>query len=275
MQRDFGFQFQKIFDTQLAARILGWKQVGLAAILEQNFAQISNKQMQRADWGQRPLTKEHIEYARMDTHYLIALRDQLLIDLKRTERLAEANAGFAMLSNLNYHERPPTERSFWQMKGSHQVPRAQTAILEKLWGWREKMAQRQDRPPFRIARDPVLIEIATRSSSLHVLQDLKQISGLSEHQIHRYGPALLRAIAKGRKSSLPKLPEQKSRFDLIPDRPTQARYDALRRWRTRTARVRNVDSDIVLSIDLALNCKAFATLTPGRQKRMQMISYRF
>jgi len=252
MQRDFSFHFQNVFDTQLAARILGWKRVGLAAILEQNFDQISNKQMQRADWGQRPLTQEHIEYARMDTHYLIALRDRLLDDLKRQGHLDEAKAGCEMLSKINYHERPPSERSFWQMKGSHKVPREQTAILEKLWGWREREAQRQDRPPFRIARDEVLIEIAAHSASIQSFHDLKQIRGLSEHQAHRYGRPLLRAVEKGRKSPLPKLPEPKSRLDLIPDKPTQSRFDALRRWRTRVAQIRNVDSDIILSNNLLL-----------------------
>jgi ribonuclease D len=74
LYRNFGFTFPKIFDTQLAARILGWKQVGLAAILEAQFGLVSDKRMQRTNWGKRPLTAEQIAYAQMDTHYLPILR---------------------------------------------------------------------------------------------------------------------------------------------------------------------------------------------------------
>ena len=76
LQREHQFSFGQIFDTQLAARIMGWKKVGLAAILEKYFGVISNKHMQRTNWGRRPLTPEQIAYAQMDTHYLPALREQ-------------------------------------------------------------------------------------------------------------------------------------------------------------------------------------------------------
>ena len=74
LQRDFSFRFHHIFDTQLAARILGWQKVGLAKMLESNFGLISDKRMQRTNWGKRPLTPQQISYAQMDTHYLPALR---------------------------------------------------------------------------------------------------------------------------------------------------------------------------------------------------------
>ena len=76
LKRDYGFEVINIFDTMSAARTLGWPQVGLAAILNLHFGVTMNKKYQRADWKRRPLTPEQLDYARLDTHYLVALRDR-------------------------------------------------------------------------------------------------------------------------------------------------------------------------------------------------------
>ena len=78
LRRDYHFEFTNIFDTMSAARTLGWPQVGLAAILDTHFGVTLNKKYQRADWKRRPLTPEQLDYARLDTHYLVALRDRQL-----------------------------------------------------------------------------------------------------------------------------------------------------------------------------------------------------
>ena len=78
LRRDYGFEFTNLFDTMSAARTLGWPQVGLAAILETHFGVTMNKRFQRADWKRRPLTPEQLDYARLDTHYLLALRERQL-----------------------------------------------------------------------------------------------------------------------------------------------------------------------------------------------------
>ncbi len=86
LEREFGFSIANVFDTQLAARILGWQHAGLAAILEECFGAVSDKRMQRTNWSKRPLTPEQIAYAQMDTHYLFALRRKLAAELKAADR---------------------------------------------------------------------------------------------------------------------------------------------------------------------------------------------
>jgi hypothetical protein len=90
MRRSFDFRFPRVFDTQLAARILGWPRVGLGAILEECFGVVSDKRMQRTDWSSRPLSAQQIAYAQMDTHYLLTLRDLLMARLEEEGRLEEA-----------------------------------------------------------------------------------------------------------------------------------------------------------------------------------------
>lgn len=245
LQRDFGFVFTNMFDTQLAARILGWPRVGLAAMLEEKFGVKSNKAMQRTNWGQRPLTDEQITYAQMDTHYLPALRLMLLDELQTRRRLKEAKEAFATLNQIDFAEREPNERNFWQMKGTREVPTAQTGILQALWEWREQEAQRQDRPPFKIVNDGQLIEMAIRAPQTQ--GNLHSIKGLSDHQLQRYGAALLRAIKEGQRRPQPEPPEYRPRPEWALDSNVLARFDALRQWRTKTATARGVDPDIVLT----------------------------
>jgi ribonuclease D len=75
LKRDFGFSFANLFDTMLAGRILGRKEIGLGAMLEAFYGVQADKRHQRANWGQRPLPAPLLEYATLDTHYLIPLRD--------------------------------------------------------------------------------------------------------------------------------------------------------------------------------------------------------
>ncbi|MFN3331419.1 MAG: ribonuclease D, partial [Caldilinea sp.] len=233
-----------IFDTQLAARILGWKQVGLAALLEEHFGIVSNKKMQRTDWGKRPLTPEQIAYAQMDTHYLLPLRDLLVEELKRQGRWEEAQDAFAALIAADPAARAPDERSFWQMRAIREVPREQLAVLEALWQWREQEASAVDRPPFKVVNDSVLVELAKRQPQS--LKELDETPGLSSLQIKRYGDVLLHTVKDSQLRPTPTPPNGEGRPEQLLDKSAQLRYDALRRWRTETARTRGVDADIVL-----------------------------
>jgi ribonuclease D len=77
LKRDFGFSFVNLFDTMLAARLVGRKEVGLGSILEVEFNIQVDKRHQRANWGQRPLPGYLLDYASQDTHYLIPLQEIL------------------------------------------------------------------------------------------------------------------------------------------------------------------------------------------------------
>jgi ribonuclease D len=244
LYRNFGFTFPQVFDTQLAARILGWKQVGLAAILETQFGIVSDKRMQRTNWGIRPLTPEQIAYAQMDTHYLPSLRQLLIAELQERRRWEEAQGAFAHLSRVDYSARAVEERTFWSMKSVRDVPLERLNVLEALWKWRENEARHQNRPPFKIMGDTALIEMAKQVPSDR--GDLRHIPDLSPNQVDRFGPLLLRAVQEGLRHPQPQPPEYEARPELALDRAALARFDALRKWRSEMARQRDVAPDIVL-----------------------------
>jgi ribonuclease D len=248
LHRDFGFRITNIFDTQLAARILGRSGVGLAAMLETEFGVISDKSMQRTDWGRRPLTPQQMTYAQLDTHYLPALRLRQIERLKEAGRWHEAQEAFAFLETVEYVE---TEgRTVWSMKSVRDVEREQTGLLEELWLWREGMAQRLDRPPFKVMNDRVLIELTRRAPTS--IAQLQCIPGLSKYQLDRFGQELLKAIERGKRRPLPDLPAPTPRPELLLDRRDQKLFQDLRQWRSQTATTRGVDPDIVFSNDILL-----------------------
>lgn len=260
LQREYGFTFNAIFDTQLAARILGWERAGLAAILEEKFGVVSDKRMQRTNWGKRPLTPEQIAYAQMDTHYLPALAALQTAELHARDRWEEAQEAFAQLAALDYHARPNHERSFWSMKETRSVPLERTGVLESLWLWREKEAQSQDRPPFKIMNNQVLVELA--QTQPRTPAELQNVHGLGAVEARRYGPALLTAITEGRQRPLPELPEPTLRPEQLLDRQMLACYDALRGWRAKVAENRGVAPDIVFTNDVLLEIVKRLPRTP-------------
>ena len=164
-RRDYGFEFTNLFDTMSAARTLGWPQVGLAAILETHFGVTMDKRFQRADWKRRPLTPEQLDYARMDTHYLLALRERQLEALTNAGCMTEAREEFerlALLRRESDSERPDPA-AFWRVKGAREVTARQAAILQALFAYREQEAKRADRPPFKVMGEPTLLELARRA----------------------------------------------------------------------------------------------------------------
>ncbi|MCL4858062.1 MAG: HRDC domain-containing protein [Caldilineaceae bacterium] len=245
LQRGFGFTVRNVFDTQLAARILGWKRLGLAAILEEQFGVVSDKRMQRTDWGKRPLTAQQIAYAQMDTHYLLSLRQRLADELKARSRWEEAQEAFAQLSAIRFDEREENERTFWQMRAARDLPADDLGVLASLWAWREQEAQRRNRPPFKILNDDVLVTLTKNRPG--DLQTLRTVRGLSAQQANSYGSALLQAITEGASKPSPTPPQPVSRPEQRLDPAGVRRYDRLRTWRTNVAAERGVNTDVILT----------------------------
>ena len=100
LKRDFNFEFNNLFDTMVAARILGREEVGLGALLEHEFGVKLDKRFQRANWGERPLKGELLAYARLDTHYLLELRDRLYPKLMERGLWALAEEDFRRMGAM-------------------------------------------------------------------------------------------------------------------------------------------------------------------------------
>jgi ribonuclease D len=241
LRRDYGFAVTNIFDTMSAARTLGWPQVGLAAVLDTHFGVTMNKKYQRADWKRRPLTPEQLDYARFDTHYLIALRDRQLLALTESGHWPEAQEEFERLARLrgDGDNAGSAAAVFWRVKGARDLPPAQAAILQALFAYREQQAERVDCPPFKVMGEATLLELARRAPRRTA--DLQGLPGMTPEQIRRHAPGVLDAIQQGLRSPATPAPQAEREADDVQDR-----YDRLHTWRKGRARARGVESDVIL-----------------------------
>jgi ribonuclease D len=266
LRRDFGFEVQNLFDTMLAARILGRNEIGLGSLLEAEFGIKLDKRYQRANWGQRPLPEHLLDYARLDTHHLIPLRDRLRAELaaRELEQLAKEDFRRMALTSLNGSE-PMTNGDrpvdCWRISGSHDLSPRQAAILLELCRYRDELARQLDRPLFKVMTDQTLMAIASQPPTS--LEELRKLPGMSGGQVRRYGQKLLSCVERGSKAA-PVHPPRPQR----PDPRFSERLDALRDWRKSAAVQMGVPSDVVLPRDLMqdLACK-----NPRSQQELEQV----
>ncbi len=247
LNRDFGFSFSNLFDTMVAGRILGRKAVGLGSMLEAQFGVVLDKHYQRANWGKRPLTDAMKAYARLDSHYLVELRNELKDELEAHRRLSLAQEDFARLCSSNgHHDRPSngTSPAFWRISGLQELKPHQLSVMRELYNYRDEQARLTDRPHFKVMSNQVLLEIA--QTCPHFIQELHLLPSISDLQIRRYGKSLIEAVRRGMGAKPVKRP--------TPPQPMEDqvanRLEVLRTWRKRTGLSNGVDSDVVMPRDV-------------------------
>lgn len=239
LKRDYGFHFANLFDTMLAARTLGYEQTGLGNLLKAKFNVALEKKHQRADWGKRPLGAELLNYARLDTHYLIQLRDVLHGELVAQGRLDIAQEDFERAARVNGIPPGPAQVNIWRMDGAQRLTPRQAAILQSLAEYRQKVAQELDRPPFKVMSDSVLVSVsAAEPKNINELEALKT---LTPKQIERFGSGLLDAARKGSKAAPLRRPRRPRADDAYLER-----LDKLKQWRKRAGAGLKVESDVIL-----------------------------
>jgi len=261
LHRESQLVVTSLFDTMWASRILGWQAHGLGALIQAHFGVTLNKKYQRADWGLRPLPAEQLDYARLDTHYLLPLSAIQSRALEEAGRWPQAQHRFTELCRTRWEEREFDPDGFWRLPGIHELEDASRGVLRALWAFRDRCAQAENRPPFKMVSNQVMLEL----SEVRPLtwEELRRVRGIPQRWLGRYGRALLEAIRQGERE--PVTWEQRPRPNHAPGteprgRPTpacQARFETLRAWRNARAEARGVEPDIILSNHLlwAVACR--------------------
>lgn len=236
---DFKFQFQNLFDTMMAARILGRKKLGLDALLKEIAGVTSNKRFQRADWGKRPLPEDMIRYAQKDTHYLIEIRNTLADELRRAGRWEIAQEDFSRASQAYSWPRKEKLPPCWRISGAQDLPPQKAAILEKLCQLRDEVAREKDQPLFKVLGNKTLLALAEAAPQTR--DGFESLPVTDYPQVRRHKDALWHAIQEGWEAN-PLLPPERER----PDDDYLDRLHALKNWRKKKARSVGVNSAVIL-----------------------------
>lgn len=238
LRRDFDFQFSNLFDTMHAARVLGYQFVGLDNLLAEKFQFEMDKRHQKADWAVRPLTPAQLDYARLDTHFLFDLRNLLEFELKEKDRLQIALEDFARACDVDVPKEKLNGASWRRFSTRKDVSARELTVLSELCIARDRIAERMNRPVFKVVSDTLLLDISRNLPEKDV--DLAGL-GLSPKQIRLWGGEILEAVKRGAVAPVVEREQVKR-----PSDRTLKRLERLKTWRKKVAQELSVESDIVL-----------------------------
>jgi ribonuclease D len=188
LDRDLDLHPVKLFDTQTAAALLGEPSLGLAALLEKYLDVQVSKKYQRADWAQRPLPDEMLDYAASDTRHLHALADLLAERLDTVGRRSWAEEESALMETLRWNTDGDVD-PVTRIKGVRNFELREVALIREAWLWRDEVARARDRAPFRVAGDAVLLEVVRERP--RDATALARVRGFSPQLAERSGRKLL------------------------------------------------------------------------------------
>jgi len=250
LTRDHDFRFDRVFDTMIAATLLGDDRLGLAALVEDHFDHKLNKRFQRADWAKRPLTPDQLDYLRRDTMYLPSLRAHYAERLAEADLVEEAAIEFRRIASRQGKPRVVDADGWRRIKGSGRLDSRGRSILRELFLWREGQAEKRDVPPFKVFPPKAMLELAERCKKTP--RSPNDLPGVNDGYRRRLGRILQEKVSRGiaqdeagqapAKSDRPKLSQEEARAA----RSQRNREDAFRTWRRDEARRRDVPTMVVL-----------------------------
>ena len=176
--RDFGLRLGRLFDTALAARILGLAQLGLKGLLENVVGVEIDKGEQRSDWSRRPLAVEQLRYARQDVRWLTQLRERLAVLLDEKGRRAWHEEECERTRWVEPTEKRFDPESWRKVKAAKSLGPRGRAVMATLWRWRESEAEARNTPAVRVAYPEQLARVA-KVADAHGDRVLEKLPGFT------------------------------------------------------------------------------------------------
>jgi ribonuclease D len=268
LARDYGVRVGGLFDTKIAAQLLGEPAIGLGALVEKYVGTRLDKKHQRADWAQRPLSVSMLEYAAEDTRHLPALRDRLREELERAGRMHWAEEEFSLREDARWEEPAGDQDAYLRLKNTRDLKPREMAALRELYNWREEVARRRDVATFRVVGNEVLIAVARTlprdGRALHRTQ------GLPSSIADRYGEELLAAVQRALELPESALPQRlRGPRRPPPDPALEERAERLRRARDAAAESLNLDRGFLMPRH---QLEEMARLQPKSAEEMLQVS---
>ncbi|MGH7539123.1 MAG: ribonuclease D [Gemmatimonadales bacterium] len=243
LDRDYGFRPRRLFDTRIAAQLVGEPSIGLAALLEKYVGVRLVKAHQRADWSVRPLPPAMLAYAADDTRHLPALRDAMRQRLQALGRLAWAEEEFLGLEQRRWSAPTEVGQAYLRIKGAKALPPRQLATLRELVAWRDALAAEQDKAAFRIIGNEALLAVSQALPP--TLDALSGIGGLPASLARRHGPALVAAVGRALALADRDLPKREHAPRAPKDVELEARVERLKVARNQVAQQLGLDPGVL------------------------------
>lgn len=265
LRKTFGFTPVRIYDSAIAAQLLGYKAFGLAALVERHFGVVIPKSSQRADWSRRPLTNRMTEYAVNDTARLLELAELLDAELKELGRVEWRRQACQRLIEDSAVDRQVDPDSRWRIHGWRKLKGRQVPLLKALWEWREAEAQRADRPTFKILGNEPLLHLAVWADE-NPTKDLREFPRATRLFHGRRLEALKRAVKSALHLDPDEWPKPPVSRGTRPEPSVVQGMERLRKARNAAAEALNLDPG-VLAPNWSLS--AIAAASPDSEEELR------
>ena len=243
LKRDFGFSFASLFDTMIAARLLGRSEIGLAAVARDELGVALTKGNQKDDWSRRPLTPQQEDYALADVLHLVELRARLSEKLSGAGRLGWLEEECEAVARLEPAARKRDPLAYLGVKGARRLPPQALAALRELHAWRERRAEEQDTPAFRILGNEALLRLAELRP--RDAAGLGAVPGVLP-RLQRQAGELLGAVRRAEDLPESELPTVARSPRPVVEDAVRHRVERLKAWRARKGAELQLDVSVVL-----------------------------
>lgn len=237
-KRTYGWKPHRVRDTQIAARLVGHRQFGLASLIEKQFGIVLSKASQKADWSQRPLPEKMLTYAVDDVRWLAPLVDQLRKELEEKNRWDWfVQSCDSLCADVQSRQERDREEA-WRVSGSGSLKPKGLAFLRTLWFWRDGMAQERDVPPFRVMNNQQMLAMATDF-------EVNDSVSFSPRWRGRWRETLMAAIDELRKSDPETWPQRARKHGRRSTEDERTAIDHLCRSRDQIAETLNIEPSLL------------------------------
>ncbi len=248
LRMDFAFEpTGEIFDTMLAGKLLQLESLNLAGMLNNILDVIISKSNQKADWSKRPLPESLLQYAALDTHYLLELAKKLEDSLHEQQRTGwhKQMCQRSVRAAISHTQQVDPNKDF-RIKGSSNLTRRQLAFLKQIWEWREEQAMQTNLPPFRILHNERLVALAIKAETYRE-PDFAALCDTVKHCKGKRLQALRRALEKAFAQNDSEWPLKKDvKRPPRPDTLFLEQLEKIRQCCQQVAQANNVAADVLL-----------------------------
>lgn len=239
LRRSLNFSARRVFDTVIAARLLGIREFSLAALVQHYFGITLAKGSQKANWAQRPLTAQMAEYALNDTRYLLPLAERLEAELREKGRMPWFRQSCDKVMEQSAVDRSRNDDEMWRISGAGALHGRAAAVLRALWHWRDREAQAVDRPAFHILQNHLLIQAAEKFTTGQT-PDFRHFSGRRRREF-------LDAADRALQLEETEWPQRRRRVGLRTTSEMERKGEELRRRRDVAAKALGLEPSFIAS----------------------------
>jgi ribonuclease D len=242
LKERIGCEFRGLFDSYLVARVLGRPKTGLSSLLEEYFGVIQDKRFQTADWRVRPLPHDQEDYARLDTRYLLPLRELLLEILADGEHTEEIESEFRRACRTKLTRKPFDPDGWARISGARWLSTRDRSAFRALYHWREERARATDQALFRILPDKLMLDLSQMKQF-----DPDKLRATYRHlSVQRHATEISQVLAEAERQPPARMPARVVPANAM-TKDQQTLFEALKKWRNATSAAASIDSERVFS----------------------------